>query len=233
MSQASKLQYGSRFSDDVKKIAHSALSVASISSEAEIAAARYTRWFCGDTGEPEPMATSAKKFRQIAADMAVAEVIAATRENLSILGEDASDLFTSKLPAGHRMRKAIRSSILQNVPYLGTCKFGEIVTGRNQDGFAVTQIFIANFDGDLDTAARGAKFCKPLSRDFDQMFFGLHFILDRDGNLVGFNQKLGNKGVAFKTKDITTALYNVATASTGLSMQALQARAAVSRKAIG
>lgn len=230
MNPASKLLYGERFGDDLKKIARSALSVASISSEAEVASARYARWFRGETGEPEPMATSAKKFRRITTDMAVAEVITATKENLSILGEDASDLFRSRLPARHQMRKAIRSAILPNVPHLGTCKFGEIVTGRSQDAFAVTQMFIANFDGDVDTTGRGANLYRPKSRDFDQMFFGLHLILDRDGNLLGFNQKLGDNGVAFKTRDITTALYNIASASTGLSMEALQARAAAGQR---
>lgn len=233
MNPASKLQYGDRFGDDVRKITRSALSVASASSEAEVASARYARWFGGETGEPEPMATSAKKFRKITADMVTAEVIAVTKGNLSILGDDASDLFTSKLPARHRMRKSIRSSVLPNLPYLGTCKFGEIITGGNKDAFAVTQIFIANFDGDLDTTTRDASLYKPKSRDFDQMFFGLHLILDRNGNPLGFNRKLGDNGVAFKTKDLTTALFNVASASTGLSIEALQDRAAASRKAMG
>jgi len=129
MNPASKLQYGDRFGDDVKKIARSALSIASVSSDAQVASTRYARWFHGEAGGPEPMATSAKKFRRITADMAIAEVIAATKENLSIFGGDASDLFASKLPTGHRMRKAIRSSILPNVPHLGTCKFGEIRHG--------------------------------------------------------------------------------------------------------
>ena len=44
--------------------------------------------------------------------------------------------------------------------------------------------------------------------------------------------ELGKNGVAFRTKDITTALYNIASASTGLSMEALQARATASRRAI-
>jgi hypothetical protein len=231
MNPASKLQYGDRFGDDVKKIARAALTVASVSSDAQVASARFARWFRGETGEPEPMATSAKKFGRITADMAVAEVIAATKKNLSILGDDASDLFTSRLPTEHQMRKAIRSSVLPNIPHLGTCKFGEIVTDRSRDAFAVTQIFIANFDGDLDTTGGSANLYKPRSRDFDQMFFGLHLIIDRDGNPLSFNHKLGDNGIAFKTKDITTALYNIASASTGLSMEALQARAAAARKA--
>jgi hypothetical protein len=97
MNSASKPQYGSRFGDDVKKIA---LTVASASTEAQVASACYTRWFRGETGEPEPIATSAKKLCQITADMAVAEVIAATKENLSILGDDASDLFASSFQPG-------------------------------------------------------------------------------------------------------------------------------------
>ncbi len=232
MTTASNLQYGARFGDDVKKIANSALAAGLAPSEAAALSARYARWFSGESGEPEPMATSAKKFRKITANMAVAEVIAATKENLSILGDDASDLFTSKLPAEHRLRKAIRSSVLPNAPYLGSCKFGEIVTGRSQDVFAVTQMFIANFDGDLDTVAGGANLYQPRSREFDQMFFGLHLLLDRDGNFLGFNQSQGDKGVAFKTKDIGTALYSIASASTGLSLDALQARAAASRKGL-
>ena len=93
-------------------------------------------------------------------------------------------------------------------------------------------MFIANFEGDLDTTAGGVNLYKTRSRDFDQMFFGLHLILDRNGNFLSFNHELGDNGVAFKTKDITTALYNIASASTGLSMEALQARAAASKKAM-
>jgi len=108
---------------------------------------------------------------------------------------------------------------------LGTCKFGEIITGRSQDAIAVTQIYIANFDGEIDTLAGGGNIYKPKSRDFDQMFFGLHLIVDRNGNPLGFNQKLGRNGVAFQTKNVTEALYNIASASTGLTIQELQAKA--------
>ncbi len=103
MMSIAKLQYGKRFGDDVRNISRTALSVASSSTEAEVASARYARWFHGETAEPEPMATSAKKFRRLAADMAVAEIIAVTKENLSILGDDANQLFASSLPTGHRM----------------------------------------------------------------------------------------------------------------------------------
>ena len=231
MNAISKLQYGNRFGDEVTKIARMSLSVAASSSDAQIAQAKYSNWFRGEDSKPEPMATSSRKFRRITAEMAIAEVAAATKENLSILGDDASDLFTSKLPAGHKMRKAIRSSTLQGIPYLGTCKFGEIITDRGQDKYGVTQIFIANFDGNLDTS-EGANFYDPSSREFDQMFYGVHIIVDRFGNPLGFNRDRGNNGIAFKTKDITKALYSIASASTGLSVEALQERASSTKKAV-
>jgi len=229
MMSIAKLQYGKRFGDDVRNISRTALSVASSSTEAEVASARYARWFHGETAEPEPMATSAKKFRRLAADMAVAEIIAVTKENLSILGDDANQLFASSLPTGHRMRKAIRATVLPSVPHLGSCKFGEVITDRGTDAIAVTQMFIANFDGEINTAAGGPDIYKPRSQDFDQMFFGLHVILDRNGNFLGFNKRLGEGGLAFQTKSISTALYNVASASTGLSLQTLKDRALANR----
>lgn len=232
MNPASKLQYGNRFGEYVKKIATSGLSLAAVSTDAQVASVRYRRWFHGESDEPEPMVTAAKKFRGITGDMAVAEIMAVTKDNLSILGGDANDLFVSKLPAEHRMRKTIRSSTLPDIPHLGTCKFGEIVTGINKDAIAVTQIFIANFDGDLDTSSGGPSIYKPRSRDFDQMFFGLNLIVDRNGNPLAFNHNAGVNGVAFKTKDITTALYSIASASTGLSTEALKARAVAGRKAV-
>lgn len=224
MSTVSKLQYGSRFGEDVAKIAKAPLSVASSATEAMVASARYTRWFHGEDGQPEPLSTSSRKFRPLTPEMLAAEVAAVTKDNLAILGEDASDLFTARLPNGHRLRKAIRSSILPRIPYLGACKFGEILTDRSDDKLGVTQIFITNFDTELDTRDP-ANFYKPVSRDFDQMIFGLHMIVDRDGKPLGFNRERGRDGIAFKTKDITEALYQIASASTGLSIQELAARA--------
>lgn len=67
------------------------------------------------------------------------------------------------------------------------------------------------------------------------LFAGLPSIPARrlqHGNALGLDKRLGDNGVAFKTKDITTALYNVASASTGLSIEALKARAAAIEKAM-
>lgn len=223
-SAIDKLQYGNRFGGDVARAAKASLSVASSASDAEVASAKYARWFRGDDGQTEPLATAIHRFHTILPTMAAAEIAQLTKENLSILGDDASNLFTSKLPPQHRLRKTSRSAVLPGVPYLGTCKFGEVVASKSADYFSVTQIFIANFDGELNTS-EGAAFYKPASRDFDQMFFGVHMLVDRFGNALGFDRKRGEDGIAFKTKDIAKALYSIASLSTGLSIEALQARA--------
>jgi hypothetical protein len=168
------------------------------------------------------MATSRKKFRKIDASMAAAEIAAITKDNMTILGEDAFELFMPKLPDAHRLRKAVRAAVLPSVPYLGMAKFGEIVCGRTEDHVAVTQIFITNFDGELNT--RNANFCTPINRQFDQMIFGVHFLLDRNGNRIGFDYRRGENGVAFKARDMNEALYGIASASTGLSIEQLEAR---------
>ncbi|MBO9098952.1 MULTISPECIES: hypothetical protein [Rhizobium] len=227
---AEKLQYGNRFGNDIVKLANASLSLASQSSESEIAAAKYARWFSNGEVIPEPSETSRARFRKILPTMDAIEVASATRENLSILGNDAHDLFSDRLPANNRMRKANRSSVLPSIPYLGSCKFGEVVVGQSSASYSVLQLFIANFDGEFDTSA-GASFYKPNSREFDQMFFGVHVVVDRDGNPLGFDRKRGVDGIAFKTKDLNKALYNVAAAATGLSMEQLKARAqAAARK---
>ncbi len=162
--------------------------------------------------------------------MAAAEVAAITKENMAILGEDACELFVSRLPREHRLRKAIRSAVLPTAPYLGLCKFGEVLTDRVGDNFHITQIFITNFDGNVETSDSGS-LCTPISNKFDQMQFGVHVIVDRLGNRIGFDRNRGQDGLAFKTKNIGQALYHIASESTGLSIEALQARAAAARKA--
>lgn len=229
MNVANKLQYGDRFGDQVIKLANSKLSVATSSSDAEVATARYSKWFHDNDGQTEPMATSSRKFRKITPYMAAAEVAAATLENLTILGNDAGDIFTPRLPVEHKMRKAIRSSIMPGVPYPGTCKFGEIVTDRGHDKYGVAQIFIANFDGDLDTRCANS-YLKPKGRDFDQMIYGVHLIVDRFGKPLGINRSRGSEGVAFKTKDLTEALYQIASVSSGLSKGELHQRLGAVRK---
>lgn len=222
MSAALTVGYGSRFGGAVAEVARSSQNQIG-KANAQSGAARYSRWFFGEDG-PEPLATASKKFKEIAPRMAAAEVAEATRDNMAILGNEACDLFMSRLPKEHKMRKSIRASVLAKTPYLGSCKFGEILAARNGDTYSVTQIFIANFEGELDTMV-GATFVAPTRLDYDQMFYGVHVFVDKFGNPLDFDRARGRNGIAFKTKDLTTALYSIASASTGLSLEALKARA--------
>ena len=179
---------------------------------------RYGRWFHGEN----PVV---RKLRSITPDMSSDDVAAATRENLFLIGEETCKRFAARLPGGHRLKKSVRSSVLRAVPHLGTCKFGEIVTDYDSEKYDMVQVFLANFDGRLDTSDT-LTFLTPVNRDYDQMYFGLHVFVDRSGNSLGFNHQRGDDGVAFQTKDMASAFYHVASASTGLSLQELQSRAA-------
>jgi hypothetical protein len=229
MKNRSQLEYGNRFGPSVVKAAKASLTANTQIDHAAGGSARYGRWFHGEDGTSEPMATSRKKFRKIDAAMAAAEVAAITKENMAILGEDAFELFVGKLPAEHNLRKSVRAAVLSSIPYLGLSKFGEIVGGRSGDHFAVMQVFITNFDGHLDLS-KEASFCTPKDRRFDQMIFGVHFLLDRNGNRVGFDHARGENGIAFQTKDLNQALYQIASASTGTPIEVLEARMAAAKQ---
>lgn len=180
--------------------------------------ARYTRWFRGES----PVI---RKLRAITPDMTPAEVAAVTRENLALIGEETGNQFTSNLPAGHKMKKTVRSSVMRGAPHLGTCRFGDIVTNYDDGRYSMIQLFLANFAGKIDTSDSNA-FLTPLSRDYDQMYFGLHVFMDRAGNSLGFNHAQGAQGIAFQTRDMMKAFQHAAAASTGISLSELKARMA-------
>jgi hypothetical protein len=193
------------------------------------APARYSRWFFGADGTSESQAIPGGGYRRDYSDMTAAEIAAATKDNLSILGQDANAIFLPRLPKGHRFRQSNRPSILAGMPHLGTCKFGEIITSQNPRTIAVTQVFVANFEGDIDTS-NPLKLFRPSTAGFQQMFFGLHLLLDRQGNYLTIDRSRGSDGVAFRTKNISTALCNIASTSTGLPLNDLLARADAARK---
>lgn len=179
---------------------------------------KYTRWFQGDT-------KGLRQFKPITPDMSPTEVAAATKENLSIVGDVTMQRFSKNLPANNSLRKVNRSSVLRNAPHLGTCKFGEIVGEFNGDCYEVIQFFLANFDGTINTEGSGS-FLTPTNHACDQMYFGVHIFVDRSGNPIGFNRERGENGIVFQTKHMTTAFYHIAAASTGITVEELQTRIA-------
>lgn len=182
---------------------------------------RYGHWFYGEK-------VARRRLRPITDEMKDEEIAAATRENLALIGEETGRRITARLPAGHNLYKAVRTSTLRGAPHLGACKFGEIVTDYDHEKYDLIQVFLANFAGLLDTTSM-ARFLKPVSISYDQMFFGLHVQIDRAGNPLGFNHALGANGVAFQTRNLINAFYHVAVASTGLPLDTLKARAAPAR----
>ncbi len=222
MTAISKLQYGNRFGEEIARLAQEKWAA---TQTADMLSARYSRWFYGqDDASSDTIATAGQRYRTITSEMSALEIASATKNNLNALGEDANELFSARLPDGHRMRKAIRSTILPDMPLFGTCKFGEIVADRSCDTLSVTQVFVANFHGEIDTMRPGSIY-RPTHQDFDQMFFGVHIVVDRFGSILGFDHDRGKNGVAFKTRSMREALFSIASVSTGLSREELQARA--------
>lgn len=181
------------------------------------APSRYGHWFYGEK-------VAIRKLRPITNEMTAAEVAAATRENLALIGEETRKRIVAKLPAGHNLYRAVRAATLRGAPHLGTCKFGEIITDYDHEKYELMQVFLSNFAGLID-ASDTARFLTPMSRRYDQMFFGLHVQVDRAGNPIGFNRRLGSDGVAFQTRDLIKAFFHIASASTGIPPERLRARA--------
>lgn len=181
------------------------------------APSRYGEWFYGEK-------VASRRLKPITNDMSAEDVATATRANLALIGEETRKRIVARLPAGHALHKAIRAAALRSAPHLGTCKFGEIVTDYDRDKYQLMQVFLANFAGHLDTSAP-ARFLVPLSKNYDQMFFGLHVEVDRAGNPLGFNRGLGIEGVAFQTRNLLKAFLHIASASTGVAIEEWEARA--------
>jgi len=230
----SALQYQRRFGAAIEQVRRNvATSASTASDKARVApptvSAKYSQWFNPDA--PPPPAAPATPvqdrlaFRAILPSMTANEVAVATKGNLALLGTDAYSVFASKLPAESRMRKAIRSTVLPTVPYLGSCKFGEVVLDHSESCYSVLQFYIANFEANLDTSGT-SEFYQLKSKDFGQMYFGVNVLVDRNGNALGFDRTRGDNAVAFKTSDLSAALYAIASASTGLTIEDLQAMAA-------
>lgn len=222
---ASTLDYSKRFGAGVTSmVAQAHLKVASESRANEAPnSTKYSRWFFGE--DTEGGATVSKpRLRPIdIARMAAAEIAEATLSNLNILGDDQFDLFASKLPSGHKMRKEIRPSLISKVeaPWLGSCKIGQILGNVQGNTRSVQQFFIGNFDADIDTSGKGSVY-KLKSKDFSQTFFSLHMLLDAEGRFKGFDQSKGDDGLAFHTSDMREAHFAIASAAMGIPIEQLK-----------
>lgn len=208
------LQYANRFGPGVVSLARKSMNAARPRDNG--LAARYTQWFHDEALVGQPQITA-----PVMSGQPLVQIAEATKENLLLLGEDTHSFIVERLPKGHRLRKAVRANIMAPAPHLGACKFGEIVEGWSGEYCSVIQVHVANFHGALDTAP-DAEFFRFASLDFDQMYYGVHMLVDRSGNCVDYDRTRGREGIAFKTRDVALALTSIASASTGLSLAALR-----------
>lgn len=179
---------------------------------------RYLRWFCSDLPGEGPSSKLTPRREQ---DGRTPEQIAAiTHDMLQRAGNRIGHKLLSRLPPGHKVRRALRSAVLVQYPQFGACKFGEVVTETGRGVHRATQMFFANFEGALDLSGVG-DFLTPMHEEEDRMFYGIHVLVDPNGNLLDFDRGRGRGGIAFRTKNSGKALLSIAAIGTGLPLDVL------------
>lgn len=178
---------------------------------------RYLRWFCSDQPHESPPAHPPRRDQDGRTPEEIAEV---THNMLLRTGDRIGQKMLTRLPPGHKVRRALRSAVLVQYPQFGACKFGEVVTETGRGVHRATQMFFANFDGALDLSGIG-DFLTPVHEEEDRMFYGIHVLVDQNGNLLDFDRERGRGGIAFRTKNADKALLSIAAIGTGLSLEVL------------
>ncbi len=166
---------------------------------------------------------------QMLQTMSPQEIARIAMSNIAIWGGQENDFFTKLLPANHMLRKPKKfdPQILQKAPYLGSCKIGEVLVEKKNDGSMVTQqMFMANFIADIDTSGKGDLF-NLQSKDIGngpKMFYSLNLVLDPSGKPIGFDRGKGKGGVSFQTLNKADAAWHIAAAATGMTVEELKER---------
>ncbi|NTF16981.1 hypothetical protein G6L37_00880 [Agrobacterium rubi] len=223
MSTATNLDYNKRFGANVTDIAAQARINAAAAKDAQIGATKYSKWFFGEENQAGDR-ISKPKLRPIdIARMAADEIAGITVSNLGILGDENWDLFTTKLPAGHKMKKHIHAALIaKNVaPWLGSCKIGEVWGERTNGMTSVQQFFIGNFNAEINTSGKGEIY-QIKSKEFSQVFFGLHMLIDDNKRFRGFDLSKGDDGLSFQTANAREAYYGIASAALGMTIPQLE-----------
>jgi len=223
MSNATHLDYSKRFGSNVTDIATQARINAAAAREGGAGTTKYSRWFHGEENHSDGVASKPKLQAIDFARMAAEEIGNVTVSNLGILGDENWDLFTTKLPAGHKLKKHIHAALIaRNVaPWLGSCKIGEVRGERKDSLTSVQQFFIGNFDAEINTSGKGDIY-QIKSKDFSQVFFGMHMLIDDNKRFRGFDLSKGDDGIAFQTANTRDAYYGIASAALGMTIAQLE-----------
>lgn len=161
------------------------------------------------------------------------DILKLTMNNLALMGQSEIDMILKLLPEQHSLRrpKAFRPMPLRKLPYLGACKIGEVIVREHNGKYLVNQIYMANFEADLDTSGQGDLFL-GISKEVSnkpRMYYGLNVVVDRMGQALGFDRTTGDGGVAFQTRDKAEAVWQIAAASTHQTVEQLRAKRAPKR----
>ena len=189
--------------------------------------ARLDRWL-GISEEAPP------RFVPITPDMVKTmkpeDILKLTMNNLALMGQSEVDMILKLLPDNHSLRrpKTFKPMPIRKLPYLGACKMGEVIVKEQGGKYLVNQIYMANFEADIDTSGERDLFT-GITREVSnkpRMFYGLNVVVDRMGQALGFDRNAGDGGLAFQTTDKAEAVWHIAAASTHQTVEQLRARQA-------
>lgn len=210
---------------------------------------RLDRWLGGEAPSPAPQpvqSSSAPKLIQITEEMLSKlkpeQILQITMNNLPIIGHQIQKEFVSKLPAGHSLKspQSFNPMPIKSAPYLGSCKIGHVIQGREGDRVYAKEFFMSTFDADIDLSGKTGELYLLKDRKISnqaRMVYGINTIsrIETDGQgrsrmkTMAFNVSEGDRGVVFKTNSKEEALYELAAASLGLTVEEFRARMAPRR----
>lgn len=224
MSTVTNLDYNKRFGANVTDIAAQArLNAAAAGKESVAGSTKYSRWFFGEENQQGGVVSKPKLQPIDIARMAAEQIGSITISNLGILGDENWELFATKLPGNHKMKKQIQAALIARnaAPWLGSCKIGEVWGERKGEFTSVQQFFIGNFDAEINTSGKGDVY-QLKSKEFGQTFFGMHMLIDSNKRFRGFDHSKGTDGIAFHTSNVREAYYGIASGALGMTIAQLE-----------
>jgi hypothetical protein len=185
----------------------------------DITQPKYVEWFEGQRitapaviRHPEARVVDLKTERE--------KQVQLTLDTMTIVGEQTYEIVAPHVPNTSTFQKALKAKVLPDFPKLGVCRVGSVVLEKNgRDDYSAAEFYVTNFDADLNTTAR--RFYSPKSSQLGGMFFGIGVMQDGAGRVRDFDRRLGRQGLYFQTKDLTKAIYGIASISTGMTVEQL------------